>query len=142
MKSKGGSVDLSGWILESADDVARKIADEISGITLKAAGEAVQYALEDPETRAYFPAEWGDTDGIDGPPVEDPLTVYVRIALHTEGEPPTWEFNIREILQDTIDDCASDGFFSEGLGRISSALRDLADDIDNARNEYVSRGIK
>ena len=73
--------------------------------------------------------------------VTDPLTVYLRVGLEGDGEKPTYEFNLRQALADSIETCADDGSFSTGLGRLSVALRALADEIDAARaksNEEVT----
>ena len=49
--------------------------------------------------------------------------------------PMSRKLNLREALADSIQDCANDGSFSTGLGRLSVALRALADEIDAARQK-------
>lgn len=82
------------------------------------------------ESRGYMPAEWGrDSDGWGGEGVQDALTI--RIVNDDESN-ILLSFSLREILQGTIDSCAEDGSFCEGLKEISKAMRVLADKIDAA----------
>lgn len=136
MKHIKFKADVSNWDLDSIDNLAESI-----GLALRTAVEEVlQLAFEDDETHVYFPVEWSKEpddetagcDGIGGPEVADPLTVYLRVAIG-DGEKPTFAFNLRRALQDSIDACAQDGSFAAGLGRLSISLRQLADDIDAAR---------
>lgn len=131
--------DISEWEIDAITEVTEIIQDGL----LKAVSEALQSAFEDDETYIYFPIEWINepgaertgTDGIGGKPVTDPLTVYLRVGIEggVDREKPTFEFNLRESLADSIDNCAEDGSFSAGLGRLSESLRALADEIDAAR---------
>ena len=123
--------ELSEWKLEAAEGIFRSVEKAIH----RAAGEALHYAFESDNSYLYFPVEWGDSDGIGGPVVEDPLTIYLRVGLEGDGEKPTFEFNLRDALADTIEACKEDGSFSPGLGRLSDALRDLAAYIDAAREK-------
>ena len=82
------------------------------------------------ESRVYMPAEWGQhSDGWGGEGVKDPLTLYV---INDEESKLLLSCSLKEILQDTIDTCAEDGSFREGLKEISKAMRALADKIDAA----------
>ena len=137
MKHRKYKPDLSDWGIEALEEVGKTIEKRLR----KAVAEALHYAFEDDETYIYFPVEWSKepdeerpgTDGLGGPEVADPLTVYLCVGLNSGGETPTYEFNLREALADSINVCAEDGHFSAGLGRLSVALRALADEIDAAR---------
>lgn len=139
MKHKKYTADLSGWNLDAVEEITGKINASI----YKAAAEALQYIFDGHQTYIYFPVEWSKepyeampgTDGIGGPEVADPLTVYLRVGMGSEDAEPTYEFNLREALADSIELCAEDGSFSAGLGRLSVALRALADEIDTARQK-------
>lgn len=131
MKHVNFKPDLSGLSLG--------ICDELENAISRTLEKVLELAFEDDETYIYFPAEYSKsisglgTDGVGGPEVDDPLTVYLRVGLDfSEEEKPTYAFNLRMALADTIEACANDGLFSTGLGRISVALRLLADEIDDA----------
>ena len=139
MKHRKYTPDVSEWGIAALDELGETIS---SGLR-KALTEVLTYAFQDDETYIYFPVEWSKepdeewhgTDGLSGPEVADPLTVYLRVGLECGGEKPTYEFNLRAALADSIKDCANDGSFSTGLGRLSVALRALADEIDAAREK-------
>jgi len=139
MKHRKYQPDVSDWGITALDELDETITKGLR----KALSEALTYAFEDDETYIYFPVEWSKepdeewpgSDGIGGTEVADPLTVYLRVGLECGGEKPTYEFNLREALAETIHDCATDGSFSTGLGRLSVALRALADEIDAAREK-------
>ena len=125
-----GKVDLSGWDIGALDDISQFIGESL----LKAVEEVLGHAFEGDETYFYFPAEWPRGDGVGGPVVADPLTIYLRVGLEgMNGEKPTYRFNLRDAVADKIEACREDGSFSTGLGRISCAFRELADEIDAAR---------
>lgn len=140
MKKVENNSNLEEWSLVSID--------ALKDVVLKAAGEAVDIAMEDDETYIYFPIEWDDgpgaessarSDGLGGNAVTDPLTVYLTVALDSEGSAPTYSFNLRDCLTNSIKACAEDGSFSYGLGVLSAALRDLADEIDSARGSVTPK---
>lgn len=125
MKHKSYLPDLSDWNIPHQEE-------------RQAVESMLHEAFLDDETYLYFPVKWSKgetpgTDGLDGPEVADPLTVYLRVGLDSDGEKPTYQFNLRETLKKTIEDCTQDGSYSIGLGRLSVALRELADEIDVAR---------
>lgn len=138
MKHKKYKPDIAEWNMDALEELNKNI--------LKAVNEAIGYALNDEQTRVYFPVEYSgdpksedeesDSDGIGGGNVEDPLTVYFCIAVcNNDNEVPTYEFNLRDVLSNSIEDCAKDGSYSFGLGRLSASLRTLADEIDAARKK-------
>lgn len=131
MKRKHGTVSLKIWNLDATD----KMLELLGSAVRDAAAEALQLALDDEETYAFFPAIWGDSDGCGGPRCDDPLTVYFRIAATDGDEGPIWATSLTEMIEEEISRCAEDaedGIFNENLVRIRDALRDLADRIDNA----------
>ncbi len=60
------------------------------------------------------------------------MTVYLRIALYTAGEQPTYQFNLRDCIERSMESVCDDEDDQEGFKRISIALRALADDMDLA----------
>jgi hypothetical protein len=131
MKPTKYKADLSGWNLDSIGDISIKLSE----VVLAATAESLQHIFESDETYIYFPVEWEDSDGIGGAAVDDPLTIYLRVGMESDGEKPTFQFNLRDVLKGTMEWCASDGSFSEGLGRLSDSLKALAKDIDDARSK-------
>lgn len=139
MKPIQNRPNLNGWDLESIDE-AKYV---LEGLVRKISAEAIEYALTDEMTFISFPVEWDEepcdkdhkgSDGYGGSSVEDPLNMYLSIALDCgDGNLPVYEFNLREALKDSLSDCIRDGSFSYGLGRLSDSLRILADEIDAAR---------
>lgn len=129
MKHRKYKPDISDWELEAFKVVEQGLRDAVS--------MALHLAFESDETYIYFPVEWHEdssSDGLGGKSVACPLTVYLRVGLGSYGEEkPTYEFNLRDALSLTIEQCAKDGSSAEGLGRLSVSLRELADDIDRAR---------
>ena len=123
MKLKG-QISLDHFNLESVG--------LFTNMLLLSAKEALDLAFADDNTAAFFPAEYGDSDGLGGPAPVDPLTVYFQIALDGDDEGPYWQTSLSEMLEDTIGYCARDGSFSKGLERIRDGLRELADKIDAA----------
>jgi hypothetical protein len=125
--------DISGWSIPipALESLRRDIEKVIA--------EAIDMAMQDTDTYITFPVEWADddgnqegSDGVCGPAVDDPLTVYLRIAINNSMEPTTYSFSLRDALKDTIETCSEDGSFSSGLKKLSSSLRDLASEIDAA----------
>ena len=129
------------WGLDSID----KLEKDISTGLKAALAEVIHYAMQEDDTYIYFPAvfirnnnypdaDFEKSDGVRrGHEVEDPLTVYLRVAATYAGdEQPTYSFNLRDSLQNDIDSCKEDGSYGYGLAKLASALRELADDIDSA----------
>lgn len=71
------AIVLKDWELESAKEISQALKKYaiMRGVT-----EVLKYALENCEAIAYFPAEWGETDGIGNKAPEDPLTARLRRA--------------------------------------------------------------
>lgn len=128
MERKHGSVSLKDWTLDASENLKSRLEAAV----LEAAAEALQLALDDEETYAFFPAIWGDSDGCGGPRCDDPLTVYFRVAATDGIEGPIWASSLTEMLESYIATCAEDGSWADGLARIRDALRALADRIDHA----------
>jgi len=125
LKAVAHEPDLSEWELDALDGVLGNFKEWL----LKAATEAVTLALKDEDTGVSWPAVWDRA----GKTTVDPLTMKLDVALGSMlDEHPVYAFNIRAALQTYLEDCREDGSFSEGLGKIRNALRNLADEIDAA----------
>jgi hypothetical protein len=103
--------------------------------------EAMETAIEKLETEEEsssidlaisLPAVWGDSDGWDGPPPDDPLMIYILASVDHGDYTVEGKISLSEELHDRLEACAEDTSFSEGLRRIATGLRDLADKIDEA----------
>lgn len=137
MKKIKNEPDLTDWHLDTFD----KIKDAIDPYIRKAAAEALTIALEGDESYIYFPVEWApESDGLCGKCPDDPLTLYLRVALGPGNDnDPVYKTDLREALRDTIEQTAEDGSWSEGLSRLSGALRSLADELDAAVKKGAER---
>ena len=96
--------------------------------------QTLECIFEDEDEKAYifFPIEWEDSDGLGGPAVSDPLTIYLVLdSINTH-----YAFNLREALAGSLEFCAQDGSFSDQLPKLSHALRELANDIDAACTKH------
>jgi hypothetical protein len=94
-----GKIDLKGWTLPALEEGC----EELERLFYKGATEALECMLENSEDMyVYLPIEWGDSDGLGGPPQENPLTVYLRLPLQGEDDPeqPTWSFALNDLIDD------------------------------------------
>jgi hypothetical protein len=115
---------IKDWNIDLSD-----LTEVLSPAIFKVIDEILDVVLE--ETSIDFPAIWGDSDGAGGPPVDDPLTVY--LSLNFDGEDYCfYEVSLREPLVIDMEDCRSDGSYADGLERVARGLRDLAAEIDAA----------
>lgn len=136
MKRKSGEIDLSGWSLGSIDELHKGMEQ----LLLAAARDVLGLALDSEFSYIAFPAVWAgapgskySSDGQGGPAVDDPLTMYLVTGLGgSESNGPTYSFSLRESLQTDMAWCVRDGSGKHGLGLLSTALRDLASEIDSA----------
>ena len=125
-------IDLTDWELDAIDDAVILYKETVR----KGMAEALKLLLEEEDTHMFFPIVWYEddptlsSDGVGNAAVDDPLTVYLTLGL--EGMPATYAFNLREALEISLNWCRSDGSHDAGLRKLSVALRDLADDIDEA----------
>lgn len=127
MKRVRGRPNLSDWNLtETEDELLRVMKPLVLFGVSEVMGSVIDGGYAD------MPAIWGDSDGVDGPPPKDPLTVRITFDIGDEDSEPMWETTLREALGDTISYCADDGSWSEGLERIMVSLRELADEIEQA----------
>lgn len=115
-------VDFSGWNLEGAS--AEEIADCISKELDKEANCSAPIIWADPE----LPGERHDGNG--GPPVDDPLTVYIHLPLASEDDNPFWSFSIADLLLDELSE-EMIGDRTWARSKVCAALRALADKIEN-----------
>ena len=132
---------LDDWNLDVLDNHILDIKD----VVLKGIAEVIDIILKEGDTYIYFPVQYGEdgSDGLGGAPVKDPLTIYVRLGVSEVEENPTFSFNLREALEDEMEDvlrlkkggylkkCLKDGGF-KGLPLISNELKILANEIDEA----------
>jgi hypothetical protein len=132
MKHKYGEIDFSEWNLPSIDNLTHVLDTGLRN----AVKEVFESAIQEDLTYVSFPIIWSDSDGHLGPPVTDPLTMYIH--LYEDG--PVFETSLYECLEGDIESCIEDGSFSDGLKLISIELRKLADKIDTAvQTERSSR---
>ena len=128
MKLVNGKIDLSEWWLNALEPTHKLILSVVS--------EALLYCFEHGKISMRMPAEWGDSDGGRNKQPDDPTTLYLSVRDISDdeylGHTAEFQTSLREILKDSIDDCARYGGFKNGLANIRDGLRDLADKIDEA----------
>lgn len=122
--------DLSNWGISVSDLGNSKFADALSESLIGYIEETLHCAFVDGDSYLDFPVAWGDTDGNNGPSINDPLMMYLYVGLSGGTNTPTYAFNLRECVDEKIKDCAYDGSFRDGLQQISKGLRELSDEID------------
>lgn len=129
-------IDLTTWDL----DVARG-SDPGTTALRDSIREAVTAVLRDTFERdppdATLPFEYIDTDGLNGPPVTDPLAIRVGLPLGAEpDEFVHWQVSLSAMLDEVIHDNIrrAPPFFDDAerrmLQTIGNALRAEADKID------------
>jgi hypothetical protein len=65
---------------------------------------ACDIATEEYKCDAWFPIEWGETDGVGGKPPKDPTTIYVDLPLGPdEDDNPRWSFTLSELVEKMIE---------------------------------------
>jgi len=95
---------------------------------------------EEAEASITFPILYSpEEDGWGGPPVDDPLAIYlVLLADHLDLDfKVRLKTSIRDQLEITLDMVAEDGSHREGLTKFAKALRELADEIDEAIAQFT-----
>jgi hypothetical protein len=132
MKHVKYKVDIEGIGNETLDLIQSMVVEHLTKQVQAVAAEAIQNALESSCTSGYFPVSYGDDDGMHGDAVEDPLTVYLCIDIGDPDRQPTYSFSLRDFAECTLWD--ANGEYYDGLGRLSAALREFADEIDEARS--------
>lgn len=108
MKHQADKIDISNVVSDYMD------LDRYDEKILSVASKAIMKALESDDTYACLPIEfnYGDdpNDGIGGRPVDDPLTIYIRIPLGEDIiEPVTFSFSLVDCVNELIDG-GKDGF--------------------------------
>jgi hypothetical protein len=97
------------------------------------------------ESEAYLPFFWApESDGVGGPPVEDPLTIYVQIGEeivdHAEGFQdehtglPVYSLSLRNCVDELIGDFSTPGgsvnkIDLDHLRKFSHSLRQFAEEV-------------
>jgi hypothetical protein len=132
-------VDISTWSLEAVEDFKEELQKSICAAATEALNLAVKY-----DAHAWFAYEWnfGDdpSDGIGGPPPDDPMAVYITLPLgQDEYTGPTWGFSLRELVDLVIEGASFadgkihlDGHDTKHITAIRDGLRELAQKIDDA----------
>ena len=76
-------------------------------------------------------------DGHGGPPVDDPLTLYLRLPLADEEDGVVFKCSLEEVIDDLIDSCISPTTHTvvEASGqvtcrRVAARLRELAEHLE------------
>lgn len=122
-------MDFSGWNMLDTDTLAEKLNAEIAS--------ALETTFEEDPPHLCFPTLWATedgkgSDGIGGPPPEDPATLYLTLPLAGEQfEGPVYQISLEEVVNDMIEDKLS-GIWAVPARKIASRLRELADKIDSA----------
>lgn len=132
MKQVHGTVSMEAF----GTPTFHEIGEAFEGVIRKATAEAITIAFASDETHAFLPAEYGDrSDGCCGPPVENPLTVYFKVALGRgagKDDDPVFATDLQTMLSSTIEACADDGSYMPGMVRVRDALRMLVAEMDAA----------
>ncbi len=95
-----GRIDLRGWVMPVADIFEvplEKIEREIEKQIVVILEEAMKHG------DITFPIEWNvgenPSDGRKGPPIDDPLLMYVTIPFDIDGHYPSWSFDLRDAVE-------------------------------------------
>lgn len=136
-RASASRVRLHTWGL----DAARQAGEQLEKIILKAAQEALQTAMRDPETHAYMLVADHEPSPDVKPRRGDPLEIHFSIALGAGlgYEDPVYKTSLRKILEPDIRECSATGDWAGGLAKIRNHLRLLADDIDRAIQRGTSK---
>jgi hypothetical protein len=148
MLPHSGKVDISTWSLEAVEDFKAELQKSICAAATEALDLAVKY-----DASAWFPNVWNfgeePSDGINGPPPSDPMTIYVTLPLGpVEYEGPTWGFSLSGLVERVIEGKSSpDGKIyidrdSKCVAEIRDGLRALAQKIDDAIAKDDGDGLK
>ena len=116
-------INLAGLVDDDYADCVKLASEVVAG----AFASKESWMISQPSIS--LPVMWnfgGDPeDGIGGPPVDDPLVIYVGLPLSGYDDQVTYRSSLQEIVEEIIseDDHSI-------LPPIAKALRDLADKID------------
>ena len=137
IKNKYYKPTISEWGDFSLGTFAKPLREIIDTI--------LDIALNSDKNDVDFPIIWSrkdgkGSDGIKKKEITDPLIIYLVLEeIGGQKGTPVYEINLRDALANDIEECATDGSFSYGLGRLSTALRKLADEIDEAREKSKNK---
>ena len=109
-------------------------------------GDDVQAAINS-GVFADLPVMWGDSDGVGGPPVDDPCTIYFGLSLGEYadgGNQVIYQTTVEELVDELIEE-NEDG---DILLRVADKLRALANKLEKAalqnksnnKNDIQERG--
>ena len=134
MKSNAEKPDISSWRILAAEDAAKAYEKAC----LDTASEALRYALEDDETYLYFPVMWAwcDSDGLSGKAVEDPLMLYLCLALGDELH-PSYQVSLAKLVDDFLEGVKTEaGEIAHehipDITKLRDGLQGLADKLSKA----------
>lgn len=126
-------IDLRGYGLDEVEGFLSQIRDVVG----RAVQECLELTLESDESHAYLPIQYagGDnpSDGFFGAPVDDPLLIYVTIAIPNADDGPVFKFSLGQMVTDIVDPPEGGLYASEdAVIRLRDALREQADRLDAA----------
>ena len=118
-------------------ELAHEVSDDVRAYT-------IDEALEQGDLSFFLPVQWGlddeAGDGIGGPSIKDPLTIYASWDVNGADERVTFKTTLRALLQDTydlndpLDQKAIELFVQIRRGLLRELLR-VDKWIEKARNE-------
>ncbi len=131
----GGSFDLTGWELETIDQISSALNEAI----LFSAKEVLDIASREYDAYCWFAVEYEDETGDGVRPADrptDPTTLFIRLPFgEDEYNGPIWSFSIMENIAPIIDCFIEDGSFEADLNKIREALSQIVSRIDSALAE-------
>jgi hypothetical protein len=127
-------LDHSGWIDTSAWGIYPKWAREM-------VQDVIGDQLKNEPPRSFLPIQYaiyGQGDGLNGPPVSNPLTVYVSLPFGANEEEPVYmATSVDRMVGDMIEAYRCGTGFIEGeqearvFTKVAASLRDLALKIES-----------
>jgi len=132
---KSARIGFHEWNLNAWNEFRDKLDDLLSQIMK----EGMEIAITEYKCNAWFPIEWGDSDGVGGKTPDDPTMIYVELPIGpSDEENPRWSFHLSDLV-DSIIDLHEEGeqgpLGSKGRKSavaVRDSLRRLADQLDAA----------
>lgn len=129
-----GAFDLSEWTLSAPENIAATLEAAV----YDAAREALEIEL-DSEFYVTVPAYWAPrSDGYGGPPVADPLTLYLHFpsfgGSNDGNEGPVYPLSVADLLRDYMLDGEDGrpGCSASTARSLAAALHSLAAEFEAA----------
>lgn len=129
---RSGKIGFHDWNLEAVEELDG-ILDKVFH---KALREGFEIATKEYQCRAWFPIEWGNTDGTDGPVPADPTTIYVELPIGEDDDfVPRWQFKLSDLVDEFTELHVLYSGKLDGEGRaigkkLAKGFRDLAARIE------------